>query len=121
MIRPKSLQQRIVIFVLLPVALLLVVMGFAGFIYARNSMLAQWREAAILKLQRAAHQVDMRLIRTKDWIRFFTEASEGQDIPVLRFWAIEQLKQLESVDHVHLTSNDNQRINGDSSDERLGR
>ena len=46
MIRPKSLQQRIVIFVLLPVALLLVVMGFAGFIYARNSMLAQWREAA---------------------------------------------------------------------------
>ncbi|MDH3955064.1 MAG: SpoIIE family protein phosphatase [Desulfobacteraceae bacterium] len=120
MIRPKSLQQRIVIFVLLPVALLLVVMGFAGFIYARKSMLAQWREAAILKLQRAAHQVDMRLIRTKDWIRFFTEASEGQDIPVLRFWAIEQLKQLESVDHVHLTSNDNQRINGDSSDERLG-
>ena len=119
MIRPKSLQQRVITFVLLPVALLLIGMGFAGFIYARNSMLAQWREAAILKLQRAAHQVDMRLARTKDWIRFFTEASEGQDIPVIRPWVIEQLRQLESVDHVHLTSNDSKRFNVDSSDEQL--
>lgn len=110
MIRPKSLQQRLTIFVLLPVALLLIGMGFVGFIYARNSLLVQWREAAILRLQRAAHQVDMRLARTKDWIRVFSEASENQDFPLLRQWAIKQLKQIESVDHIHLTSDDGEEI-----------
>lgn len=111
MIRPKSLQQRLAVFVLLPVALLLIGMGFVGFIYARNSLLTQWREAAILRLQRAAHQIDMRLARTKDWIRVFSEASESQDFPLLRLWAIEQLKQIESVDHIHLTSDEGEEIN----------
>ncbi|NIW00493.1 hypothetical protein GWN26_15755, partial [Candidatus Saccharibacteria bacterium] len=74
MVRPKSLHQRLTFFVLLPVALLLIGMGFVGFIYARNSLLAQWREAAILKLQRAAHQVDMHLEQIKSWNQFFTEA-----------------------------------------------
>lgn len=118
MIRPKSLQQRLAIFMLLPVALLLIGMGFVGFIYARNSLLAQWREAAILRLQRAAHQVDMRLARTKDWIRFFTEASEGQNFPVLRLWAIDRLRQIESVDHVHLISDDGEELDENWFDEQ---
>jgi sigma-B regulation protein RsbU (phosphoserine phosphatase) len=119
MLRPKSLQQRLAIFMLLPVALLLIGMGFVGFVYARNSLLAQWREAAILKLQRAAHQVDMRLERTKYWIQFITEAFEGQETPTLRLWAIEQLKQLESVDHVHLASTDNQSSHEGLPDDQI--
>ena len=117
MIRPKNLQQRLTVFVLLPVALLLIGMGFVGFIYARNSLLVQWREAAILRLQRAAHQIDMRLARAKDWIRFFSEASESQEFPLLRSWAIEQLKQIESVDHVHLISDNGEEINEKKLDE----
>lgn len=54
MLKIRSLQQRLVLFLLLPVAALLLGMGIIGFIYARNSLLSQWREAAILKLQRAA-------------------------------------------------------------------
>ena len=65
MIQPKSLQQRHSIFLILPVALLMVFIGFAGFFYARNLLLSQWQEAAVLKLQRAAHQVDMQLARGK--------------------------------------------------------
>jgi sigma-B regulation protein RsbU (phosphoserine phosphatase) len=117
-IRPKSLQQRLAIFMLLPVALLLIGMGFVGFIYARKSLLDQWKEASILKLQRAAHEVDMRLSRTKDWIKFFAEAYEGQDTPMLRLWAIEQLKQVESVDHVHLASPDSPMSNENSIDKQ---
>ena len=49
----------------------MIVMGFAGYVYARNILLSQWREAFVLKLQRAAHQVDMRLMRVKDWVRIF--------------------------------------------------
>ena len=76
MIQPKSLQQRLSLFLILPVALLLILMGIAGFIYARNLLLSQWREASVLKLQRAAHQVDMRLERVKDWIRGFNQTPE---------------------------------------------
>ncbi|UCF01026.1 MAG: hypothetical protein JSV14_11625 [Deltaproteobacteria bacterium] len=71
MIKVKSLQQRFVLFLLLPVTGLLLGMGIVGFIYARNSLLTQWREAAILKLQRAAHDVDMRLSRPKEWLQIY--------------------------------------------------
>ena len=57
----KSLQQRIAFMILLPVALLLIATGLLGLIYARKSLLDEWKEAAILKLERAAHYIDMRL------------------------------------------------------------
>ncbi|MBW2409453.1 MAG: hypothetical protein JRF72_06605, partial [Deltaproteobacteria bacterium] len=103
MFQPTSLQQRLSVFLLLPLALLLVIVGFTGFIYARNLLLNQWQEASILKLQRAAHQVDMRLQQVKEWIRIFNKAADGRDTPMLHLLAIEQLELQESVDHVHLT------------------
>ena len=107
MIKPKTLQQRLSLYLLLPVALLLIVMGFVGFIYARNILLSQWREASVLKLQRAAHQVDMRLMRVKDWIRIFQQTSDNRDSFALNILAIEQLKRQEGVEQVHLTWNNN--------------
>ena len=92
MFRPKSLQQRFSLFMVFPVILLLIIMGVAGFFYARSLLLSQWREAAILKLQRAAHQVDMRLSRTKDWIRVFHEASNNQNSDRLNTWVLEELE-----------------------------
>jgi sigma-B regulation protein RsbU (phosphoserine phosphatase) len=119
MIQPKTLQQRLSLYLILPVALLLIVMGFAGFIYARNILLSQWREASVLKLQRATHQVDMRLARVKDWIRIFHQKPDGQDIPALHVLAIEQLKSQESVDQVHLAWNNNPVPPGDLSGPRM--
>ena len=108
MIQPRSLQKRISIFLILPVALLLIFIGFAGFIYARNLLISQWQEASILKLQRAAHQVDMQLFRTKELIQIFNQTAGSQDNMMPYLWAIEQLKRQESVNHVHLTWNNNQ-------------
>ena len=119
MILPKTLQQRLSQYLILPVALLLIVMGFAGFIYARNILLSQWREASVLKLQRAAHQVDMRLARVKDWIRVFHQPPNGPDVPAFHVLAIEQLKREESVDHVHLTWNSNAGPPADLSGPRM--
>ena len=48
MIRLSGLQQRLALYLLLPVALLLAGMGIVGFIYAKNSLLTQWSEAQIL-------------------------------------------------------------------------
>jgi len=120
MIRPKSLQQRLTIFVLFPVALLLLCMGFAGFIYARNILLAEWREAAILKLQRAAHSVDMHLDRTKKGMQVLDEAGGSQDPDHVYSWVVDQLKKAESVSRVDLTWIDKgSEPAGDSNDFRM--
>jgi sigma-B regulation protein RsbU (phosphoserine phosphatase) len=52
MIKLSGLQQRLALYMFLPVALLLAGMGIAGFVYARNSLITEWGEAANLKLQR---------------------------------------------------------------------
>lgn len=115
MIRPKSLQQRLSLHLLLPVALLLIIMGFAAFIYARNILLSQWQEASVLKLQRAAHKVDMRLARVKEWIRIFHQPPEDPDIPDLHVLVIDRLQRQESVDHVHLVWNNDAMPSSDLS------
>ncbi|MFC1880520.1 SpoIIE family protein phosphatase [Thermodesulfobacteriota bacterium] len=103
MIQPKSLQQRHSIFLILPVALLMVVIGLGGFFYARNLILSQWQEAAVLKLQRAAHLVDMQLTRVKELIGIFHQAPGDPDDSSLQFWAVAQLERQTVVDHVNLT------------------
>ena len=109
MIRPKSLQQRLMLFLLLPVAALLLCMGIAGFFYARYSLLAQWEEAAILKLQRAAHDVDMRLSRPKEWLEMFDKSGGEHFDEHTQEWILDQLRQLQGVDRVTLTRvDDNQ-------------
>jgi adenylate cyclase len=98
----KTLQQRLVLFLLLPAALLLFAMGLLGFIYARGIMLRQWREAAILKLERAAHHVDMRLSRPIIRIKMFQRAADQQEMSNVQQWIIDQLKELDGVTRVDL-------------------
>ena len=111
MTKVKSLQQRLVLFLLLPVAMLLFGMGVVGFIYVRNSLLTQWREAAILKLQRAAHDVDMRLSRPKELLELYNETGGEHYSEQIQEWILDQLRNLEGVARVDLTL----------AEERLGR
>ena len=96
----RGLQQRLAIFMFLPVTILLIGMGVAGFIYARNSLLTQWGEAASLKLQRAAHEVDMRLSRAKEWLKMFHTTGDNPYAPYYHDLIIEQLEGLEGVARV---------------------
>jgi hypothetical protein len=68
-----------VLFLLVPVAFLLLAMGAFGFFFARGVILDQWKEASILKLEQAAHQLDMRLSKPTDWIEKW-EDSTGSDM-----------------------------------------
>lgn len=101
-LRVKSLQQRLIFFLLLPVICLLVLVGFLGFIYARQVMLHQWREAAIVKLRWAAHNLDMRLGRPIEWIEMFHETGGKRAEYALQNWVLGQLRELEGVTSVHL-------------------
>ena len=109
MVKLRGLQQRLALYMLLPVALLLAGMGVIGFIYTKNSLLTQWGEAANLKLQRAAHQVDMRLGRAKEWLKMFHTADDNPYANYIHELVIEQLREIEGVARVDLTWTDAHR------------
>lgn len=98
----RTLQQRFIIFLLLPITLILTGAGFLGFFYARNSMLNQWREASILKLERAAHHIDMRLMAPFGWIEMFQKTGDQHNAASLQGWLVQQLEGTEGVTHVDL-------------------
>lgn len=99
---PRTLQQRLSFFVLLPVAVLLIGMGTASFFYARTKLLDQWGEAAMLRLERAAHQVDMRLNMPKIWLDLYQRTSEKPYAGWIQDDIIEQLKAVNGVSRVTL-------------------
>ncbi|MBC8246212.1 MAG: SpoIIE family protein phosphatase [Deltaproteobacteria bacterium] len=103
MMRFRSLQQRFSMFMLLPVGILLLSMGLAGFVYARNRLLTQWGEATILKLQRAAHHVDMRLSSPKQMLKMFHDSAGLPHAAHVQGLILEQLSALEWVTRVNLT------------------
>jgi sigma-B regulation protein RsbU (phosphoserine phosphatase) len=104
-ITPRTLQQRLAFFVLLPLTVLLLGMGFSGLIYARSKILDQWGDAAILRLQRAAHQVDMRLNAPKLWLDMYHQISDKPYAQVLQSAIIRRLKAMGGVTGVHLIWN----------------
>ena len=98
----RTLRQRLSFFVLLPVAVLLLGMGATGFFYARNKLQDQWGEAAVLRLQRAAHEVDMRLLMPKIWLDLYRQISEKPYAGWIQGDIIGQLKAVEGVTRVTL-------------------
>jgi len=98
----KSLNQHLALFLLLPVALLLFLTGFVGFFFARNVLLKAWEESSVLKLQRAAHYIDMRLSRPLQLINIFHNTGEyGGDV-VIQEWLLDRLRVIEGVSRVNL-------------------
>lgn len=112
MLKPKSLQQRLIFFLLTPIALLMLGIGLALFTYAASNMLNQWREASTLRLQRAAHHVDMRLGRTKELIRMYHDAARMPYAQEVRKWLIEQLRDVDGVVRVDVVSSESESAPG---------
>lgn len=103
----KSLKQKLSLLLILPVALLLFLTGVSGFIYARNVLLDEWQKAAILKLERAAHYMDMRLSRPMEWIKMFHETAESRGGPATQELILTQIQNLRGVTNVNLKWTDN--------------
>ena len=53
-------------------------MGAVGYLYIRASLFKEWQEAAILRLERAAHSMDMRLSEPIQWMENFAKTGPGQ-------------------------------------------
>ena len=102
----NSLKKRLALFLILPTALLLAGTGFGGFLYARNMLLDQWQQGAILRLERAAHYIGMRINRPAEWIEIFHESTGGMGGELTRKFILSRLSELEGVTGVELEWND---------------
>ena len=74
--RFRTLQARLLLLLLIPVVVILLLGGAAGFLYARGIMLDQWNESAVVKLQRAAHSIEMRLFKPVDLLNVLFQVSD---------------------------------------------
>ncbi|WP_458774980.1 SpoIIE family protein phosphatase [Desulforhopalus sp. 52FAK] len=91
----------------------MLVAGSIGIRLIENVLFNQWEETAISKMQRSAHNVDMRLMRPKELFRFFQQNRlkelSWRDLQLL----IEQLNAIDGVVEVKSNfSQENQNFMG---------
>jgi adenylate cyclase len=75
----KTLRARLTTLLISPVVLILLVAGITGFIYARNVLFDQWNQGVMFQLERATHEIDMRLARPVELMEMFSKS--GVDMP----------------------------------------
>jgi len=97
MFHPKSLQQRTVIFILVPVFFLLTLSGIFGYHGMRKVLIEQWSETALSKLGRAAHTIDMRLNRPKQLLFLLKGLNNNGSDGAVRKRIIDQLGKIDGV------------------------
>lgn len=96
----KSLKLRLIVYLLLPVALLLGGMGVAGFFYARGYLVQEVRSRSLLTLERAAHSIDMRLAQPRAAVDLLN-ALEGFTQAGLANWE-KHLSEVPGVERVEV-------------------
>ncbi len=74
----KTLQARLIFFLLIPVFIIILAGGVVSFIYTRDAMLDQWNESSALKLQRAAHTIEMRLLKPLELLEVLFQKADRE-------------------------------------------
>lgn len=93
----KTLQVRLVVLLLFPVFLIIFFSGVLSFFYSRNVILDQWNDSAVLKLQRAAHYIEMRLLKPVELMEMLFQFSNKKNTPISPGSIVEHIKTLEGV------------------------
>lgn len=94
---PRSLQQRNLLYMILPTLVVLLVTGIGSLIIVRNALLAQWEQTAIAKMQAGVHEIDMRLARPKRMLMLFQQqAGERRNRQVTQF-ILDGIRRLDGV------------------------
>jgi sigma-B regulation protein RsbU (phosphoserine phosphatase) len=101
-LQPRTLQQRNTLYILLPTLCVLLLMGIVSLLLVRRVLLEQWEQTAIAQMQRAAYQVDQRLLRPKRLLTLYQEQTgENFNVHVSNF-LLERLRETEGVVEVDL-------------------
>ena len=99
----KSLQRRLTVLLLVPVTLFLLVIGVFGYRFIQGLLFKDWQEIAILRLERAAHQLDMRLHSQIQWMETLARAGQDPRGQEIQRWLLQQIKSQPGVRQVNLT------------------
>jgi adenylate cyclase len=102
MLAIKTLQQRLIIFLILPVAVFLAAIGMGGYFYIRASLFKEWQEVAILRLSRSAHLMDMRLKEPLQWIKALANTGGDRRDTTNQEFALKKLQEEPGVSRVIL-------------------
>ena len=105
MIKPfafNSLRSRLTALLITPVVVILLAAGVAGFIYIRDAMLDQWNQSVTLQLERAAHEIEMRLTKPLELMDLFSKSGSDATDAALLEAIVMKLETLPSVVRVDL-------------------
>lgn len=97
MFHPKSLHQRTIVFILIPIFLFLTLVGLFGYRSVRNVLLDQWGKTALASLERAAHNIDMELNHPKQILYLLEGLSNKNSTNNIHQFIIDQLKKIDGV------------------------
>jgi class 3 adenylate cyclase len=103
MIKMKSLQQKLIVFVILPVAIILSSIGIAGFFYIRDGLSNRWHQIAVLQMERAAQRLEIRLNNPINLIESFARAGREPGAEEIQGWLLKELQRQDGLGHVRLT------------------
>jgi adenylate cyclase len=98
----KSLRARLTALLVIPVSLILLAAGLAGFFYARDVMIKQWNRNVTLQLERAAHEIDMRLSKPMELMVLFSNSGADAATVTLLEAISHRLETLPGVVRVNL-------------------
>ncbi|MHB9071925.1 MAG: adenylate/guanylate cyclase domain-containing protein [Desulfobaccales bacterium] len=99
----KTLEQRLIVLLVVPVTLFLLIIGVFGYRFIQGLLFKEWQEIAILRLERAAHQLDMRLHGELQWMESFARAGQDPHGKEVQRWLLQQIKSQPGVRQVYLT------------------
>ncbi len=102
MFHPKSLHQRTIVFILVPIFIFLTLVGIFGYRSVQKVLLDQWGETALANLERAAHNIDMELNRPKQILFLLEGLSKENSTDNIHKFIIDQLKKIDGVVGVHV-------------------
>jgi len=99
----KTLERRIVVLLVVPVTMFLLIIGVFGYRFIQGLLFKDWQEIAILRLERAAHQLDMRLHGQIQWMETFARAGQDPQGKAIQRWLLGEIKAQPGVSQVNLT------------------
>jgi adenylate cyclase len=98
----KTLQRRLIALLVVPLTLFLLVFGLYGYHFIHGILFKEWREVASLRLERAAHQLDMKLSNHIEWMKAFARAGQDTYGMAIQRWLLQQIKSQPGVTKVNL-------------------
>ncbi len=97
-----SLERRFLLLLLVPVGLVLFLAGIGGFLYARGYLYDQWVISTQLLLEKAAHEISMRLEERIQLINLIDKSAEAPDADIIQAFLVQQLLEKEGVRFVDI-------------------